>query len=331
MSSAQVTFLFADGVGKTEMAAPGELLSDVAERAGLHLLMDCREGKCGTCVAQLVSGAVEMDDYDPAVLPDSDRDDGAILTCVARACASSVVEFSYDSIEASADVAPPFTATVTACHQVAEEIWTLRVAVEAPLDFLPGQYVRLRPSPELPWRAYSMANAPGARELSFYVRIVPGGAFSSWLVERARPGDSIEVEGPFGAFFLRDEARPRLFVAGGSGLAPFLSMLKALGPAARAAPTTIFIGARSGDHLFAAEELRAATDTIPNLTIRRFVEREAPQDCETGYPTAGFASGPIEPGARVYVCGPPPMVEAARMAAESAGLNKQEMLFERFT
>ncbi len=331
MSAAQVTFLFADGLGRTETAPAGERLTEVAERAGLLLLMDCSAGQCGTCVAHLVSGTVVLEDYDRAVLPDSDRLDGMILTCVARTQGSCVVEFSYDSVDASADPAPAFPGRVIACEPVADEIWTLRLQVDAPFEFLPGQYVRLRPEIDAPWRSYSMANAPGESELTFYVRIVPGGAFSTWLTERARPGAIVDIDGPRGVFFLRDEPRPRLFVAGGSGLAPFLSMLKASRPGAKHGPTTLLVGARSGAHLFAAEDLRAAQAADPDLVVRRFVERGDRSDCEAGFPTAGLTAGAVDPAARVYVCGPPPMVDAAREAVERAGLSRSDLLFERFS
>jgi ferredoxin len=68
-----VTLLFADGVSHRLAVPCGGRLMDAAQEAGLNLLTDCSNGQCGTCTAQLVSGSVEMDDYDSAVLSDADR------------------------------------------------------------------------------------------------------------------------------------------------------------------------------------------------------------------------------------------------------------------
>jgi benzoate/toluate 1,2-dioxygenase reductase subunit len=65
-----VTLLFADGVSRRLAVPGGGKLIDAANEAGLNLLTDCSNGQCGTCTAQLVSGTVDLDDYDPAVLPD---------------------------------------------------------------------------------------------------------------------------------------------------------------------------------------------------------------------------------------------------------------------
>ena len=95
-----VTLLFADGVSQRLAVPCGGRLMDAAREAGLNLLTDCSNGQCGTCTAQLVSGAVEMEDYDSAVLPDTDRAGGAVLPCVCKVNTPCAIEFPYDSTEA---------------------------------------------------------------------------------------------------------------------------------------------------------------------------------------------------------------------------------------
>lgn len=214
-ASVAITLLFADGGTRRVDANPGDTVVAAAAEAGLHLLTDCSNGQCGTCTAQLVCGSVELGDYDRAVLPDADRADGATLCCVSRVTTQDcVIELPYDLSEATAEEPPPIAGTVSAIERVALETMRLEVRVDAPVTFQPGQYVRLRAAGSEAWRSYSMANASGDSTLVFYVRLVDGGAFSSWLAQSAAVGATLELSEPRGSFFLRHEqarrcSRPR--------------------------------------------------------------------------------------------------------------------------
>lgn len=328
-TSVPITLLFSDGVAHRLDVPCGGNLVQAASAAGLNLLTDCSNGQCGTCTAQLLSGTVEMDEYDSSVLPDGDRDSGAVLPCVCRINSPCAVEFPYESTEALAEEAPPIPGEVIAVRQVAAEILQLEIAVADALVFEPGQYVRIQPEGSEVSRSYSMANPPGGNKLEFFIRIVPGGVFSTWL-SQAKAGDKVELSTPHGTFFLRDEKRPRLFVAGGSGIAPFLSMLRGMTPEARTLPTTVLIGARTPDHLFALEELQALGADMPNLQIKLAVEQGAGPESHAGYPTDLIGGLGLDSSTRVYLCGPPPMVEAGRAAAQAAGLPRGDVLCERF-
>ena len=325
-----VTLLFADGVSQRLAVPCGGKLMDAAAAAGLNLLTDCSNGQCGTCTAQLVSGAVEMEDYDSAVLPDADRADGAVLPCVCRVNTPCAIEFPYDSTEALSEEPAPMAAHVTAVEQVASEIIRLEVQVADDVVFEPGQYVRIQPAGTDVSRSYSMANAPGVNRLEFFIRSVQGGAFSQWLAG-AKVGDALTLSAPHGTFFLRDEDRPRLFVAGGTGMAPFLSMLRSMARHPTAQRTTFVIGARTPGHLFAMDELKRLGAQLQGMDLQIAVEHDGGDGCHTGYPTDLIQKLALEPTTRVYLCGPPPMVEAGRRAAEAAGLPRADVLCERFT
>ncbi|MDO9219089.1 MAG: 2Fe-2S iron-sulfur cluster binding domain-containing protein [Lacisediminimonas sp.] len=325
-----VTLVFADGVAQRLQASCGQNLLEAAVEAGLPLLTDCANGKCGTCVAQLVSGTVDLGAYDRAVLPDDEREAGAILTCVATVKEECVVEIPYDSSEVGAEEAA-LPGTVLSIAPVAAEVIRLEVQVKDCLEFHPGQYVRIRPDGGGEWRSYSMANESGASNLVFYIRLVPGGFFSSWLAS-AKAGDAVEMSPPRGTFFLRRERKPRLFVAGGTGLAPFLSMLEQLaadGPQ-QEGDTTLLVGARTVDHLFAREQLQQLAARMPALRIRYAAESGDAPGCSSGYATDLIRELDLHADTRVYLCGPPPMVEAGRQALAARGLNPKEALCERF-
>jgi 3-phenylpropionate/trans-cinnamate dioxygenase ferredoxin reductase subunit/benzoate/toluate 1,2-dioxygenase reductase subunit len=325
-----VTLLFADGVSQRLAVPCGGRLMDAAREAGLNLLSDCSNGQCGTCTAQLVSGTVQMDDYDSAVLPDADRAAGAVLPCVCKVSSPCAIEFPYDASEALSEEPAPMAATVTAIEQVASEVVRLELQVADDVVFEPGQYVRIQPEGTDVSRSYSMANAPGVNRLEFFIRSVPGGAFSQWLAS-AQVGDGVQLSAPHGTFFLRDEDRPRLFVAGGTGVAPFLSMLRSMAANPGAQRTTFVIGARTPGHLFAMDELKRLGAQLQGMDLQIAVEQDAGAQCHTGYPTDLIHKLALDPSTRVYLCGPPPMVEAGRRAAEAAGLPRADVLCERFT
>lgn len=324
-----VTLLFADGVSHRLAVPFGGKLIEAAKEAGLSLLTDCSNGQCGTCTAQLMSGTVDLDDYDQGVLPDEDRAAGAVLPCVCRVNSACALELPYDSTEALSEEPAPIPAEVTAVEQVASETLRLEVKVPEAIVFEPGQYVRITPAGAGFHRSYSMANVPGTDRLQFFIRIVPGGAFSQWLAG-AKAGDQVELSAPHGTFFLRDEDRPRLFVAGGTGVAPFLSMLRAMAAHPPAQRTTLLIGARTPGHLFAVDEVKRLGEQLAGVDLQIAVERDAQPGCHAGYATDLIPRLGLDASTRVYLCGPPPMVDAGRRAAEAAGLKRADVLCERF-
>ena len=328
-SKVPVTLLFADGVTQRLTVPIGIMLFEATTSAGLNLLTDCANGKCGTCTAQLVSGSVNLEEYDSAVLTDEDRAEGAVLPCICRVTAPCAIEFPYDSSEAMTDEPSPLTATVISAEQVAADIIRLEVQVDDEVNFEPGQYVHIRPMGSSITRSYSMSNVPGINQLEFFIRLVEGGEFSQWLVG-AKAGDLLELSRPRGTFFLRDEDRPRLFVAGGTGIAPFLSMLRVIASQDSKHCTTVLVGARTSDHLIAMKELSELKAKIPELRLEVATEKGTHSDSHTGYATDLITRLNLDPRTRVYLCGPPPMVEAGRKAAMSAGLNRTDVLCERF-
>jgi benzoate/toluate 1,2-dioxygenase reductase subunit len=328
-STVPVTLLFADGVAHRLAVPRGGNLVEAATGAGLNLLTDCSNGQCGTCTAQLISGSVELDDYDRSVLPDDDREQGTVLPCVCRVQGPCAIELPYDASEALSEEPAPIDAEVTAVETVASETVRLEVKVPEAVVFEPGQYVRITPAGAGFHRSYSMANVPGTDRLQFFIRIVPGGAFSDWLAA-AKPGDRVALSSPHGTFFLRHEDRPRLFVAGGTGIAPFLSMLRAMVKQPQAQRTTFLIGARTPGHLFALDELQQLGRQLQGMDLQIAVEQDAQPGCHAGYATDLIPRLGLDPATRVYLCGPPPMVEAGRRAAEAAGLKRADVLCERF-
>jgi propane monooxygenase reductase subunit len=206
----------------------------------------------------------------------------------------------------------------------------LKVLDDEPFEFKPGQYVDIRiPGDEEHHRSFSMANT-NAGELEFMIKIYPGGRFSGLLAEDAiKPGDELDVTGPYGVFTLRASSPRRLlFIGGGAGMAPILSLLRSLSDAQSERDAIYYYGARTEADLFHLDELNA----LP----ARFVP--ALSDDANGWAgETGLITDVIErleddiAEVDAYVCGPPPMVEAAIALLEAKGVPEAHIYFDKFT
>ncbi|HZU77760.1 MAG TPA: FAD-binding oxidoreductase, partial [Dehalococcoidia bacterium] len=227
----EIVLRFEDGVEKRIIVEPGEYVLDAALRNDIPLVHQCRSGSCSTCVAQVIEGDVRMDPARAYSLIPAEMAQGKRLLCSALAVADSVVRFDYPSNLLDEPGPELFVARVEEAELVCDTV--VRLVLRAPrgidFSFQSGQYIRMNVPGTDQWRSYSMASLPrDLPRLEFLVRIIPGGAMSEYLTTRCEPGDEIEVEGPLGAFILRDSAAPHIFVAGGSGLAPIFSMIDAI-------------------------------------------------------------------------------------------------------
>lgn len=311
-------------------AARGSIL-DAALKAGVPFPHACRAGECGRCKCRLVHGAVTHDPWAPEALSAEERAQGLILACRARP--QGDVEVAW--LDEPAGPLPPMRSVrgvVTEVAPATHDIVRLQVRVEDdPVDFIPGQFARLA-FPGLPPRAYSMANLPGAEVLEFHVRRVPGGRVSSHVAEAVRAGDRIRLEGPCGAAGLRPTARSRaLLVAGGSGLAPVLSILRALLARDDGRAIHLYHGVRDEPDLYETpwlEGLAAAGRityqpvlsgaVLPTARRRGLVHQAVGED---------FAS---LADADIYVCGPPPMVDSVRATALGRGAQADAIQADAF-
>src|SRR3982074_3065912 len=130
--------------------------------------------------------------------------------------------------------------------------------------FLPGQYVNVTAPNGTAKRPYSFTSAPGADVATFLIRNVPGGKMSAYLEAKAKTGDRLLLNGPFGSFYLRAPRRAILFLAGGTGVGPILSMLEHL--AARGAndqPVQLVYGVRDDADLVEVDRIRGLESATP--------------------------------------------------------------------
>ncbi|MCU0829064.1 MAG: NADH oxidase, partial [Tabrizicola sp.] len=144
-------------------------------------------------------------------------------------------------------------------------------------------------------------------------------------------GDAMTLTGPMGAFYLRPVTRPQVFLAGGTGLAPFLSMLEQLATTGTDQPIRLYYAVTRDADLVELDRLESLAGLIPSLEIITIVADAASGHAKKGFVTDHLTASDLWDGAAdVYLCGPPPMVEAVRTHMAGLGITPASFLFEKF-
>jgi len=184
------------------------------------------------------------------------------------------------------------------------------------------------------WRPFSIASIPnwdGA--LQFIITLRPDGLLSNHLRQQAQVGQTLEVRGPFGEFNLQETGRARWFIAGGSGLAPELSMLRRMADWGDDTPARLYFGVRHDSSLFLLDEINALKQQLSGLAVQLCVSRPAPQWPEPARNIVEAFRADLAQAARkpdVYVCGSDRLVTGIRDAARQAGLPDTQLFGESF-
>jgi propane monooxygenase reductase subunit len=320
-----------------------ETVLHAAFRQGLMLMHGCKEGQCSSCKSFLLDGEVDLERYSTFALPDFEEAEGYTLLCRAHPMSDLEVELlNFDEEILRSGVAlQTARARVEAIERLTHDIRLLRVALVEPerLSFQAGQYVDIKIPGADEHRSFSMANTPStAHELEFMIKVYPDGHFSGLLDSgEINVGDELELTGPYGVFTLRaTSTRPLLFIGGGAGMAPILSLLRTLEETGNGRPAVYYYGARRIEDLFHLEELQELVERLPDFRFVPALSEAEPDDGgwtgETGLVTdvVDRLEGDVSE-AETYVCGPPPMVEAAIALLESKGVPEAQIHFDKFT
>ncbi|WGY03035.1 benzoate 1,2-dioxygenase electron transfer component BenC [Nocardioides sp. QY071] len=328
----QVALSFEDGVTRFITCRADQTVADASYRQRINIPLDCRDGACGTCKAFCETGEYDAGTYIEDALPADEADRGYVLPCSMRPRSDLVLQVASTS-EVAKTRAATYDARVTELTRLSAT--TVELAVEIPnrgeLAFLPGQYVNIAVPGTDVTRSYSFSSAPHEERLSFLVKLTPGGAMSTWLAERAAVGDELSFTGPHGSFFLRDTERPVLLLAGGTGLAPVLSMLRTMRADASTRPAHLVYGVSTDEDLVALDQIADVAAGLPGLTWDHCVSDPASTAANKGYVMSLIRPEHLYDGdVAIYLCGPPPMVEAVRTHVADAGIEPTGFYYEKF-
>ena len=325
-----VALNFEDGITRFVETRPNETVADAAYRVGINIPLDCRDGACGTCRVFIEAGRFDGGSYIEDALTEAEAAEGYGLACQMKPHTDLVLR-----IAASSDVckvkAASIKARLASVTRLSDTTISFALEPAAPLGFLAGQYVSILVPGTDQKRSYSFSSAPGAATLEFLVRDIPHGMMSRFLREGA-PGTAMEFSGPSGSFYLRDIKRPVLFLAGGTGLAPFLAMLGRIAQTGCEHPIHMIYGVTNDVDLVEVGKLDAYAAAIPGFTFACCVADEGSAYASKGYVTRYVEPGHLNGGeVDVYLCGPPAMVDAVRGYLSEQGVAPANFYYEKFS
>ncbi len=315
---------------------PGDTVLRAAQRAGLGFPYECNVGSCGTCKFELVEGEVLEAWPQAPGLTDKDRQRKRHLGCQSQPLGDCLVKLRPNDRYAPVHRPQRMAAVLRERRALTYDIDEFAFDLESPQAFEPGQYA-------LAWlpgvagpRAYSMSNAGSGRRWEFMVRKLPGGAGSAALFD-LQPGQQIQIDGPYGmAWLKRDAPRDILCLAGGSGLAPMISIARAAMSEPRLAGRRLdFIyGGRTAADLCGEDMLRQLPGWGARLSYRAFISTPPPDDGPHEVAFVHDAALRLHssalPAREVYFAGPPAMATAVQRMLLDAGVPPEQQHFDQF-
>ena len=205
------------------------------------------------------------------------------------------------------------------------------------LSFTPGQFISIidHENGKEVTRAYSIASPRGGNQFALCLNRVPQGIVSRWLFE-LKPGDEVDMHEPLGYFTLRHPGRRAVFIATGTGIAPFRSML--LDHLPRTEPhITLLFGVRYEEGLLYRDELESLACQYPSFKFMPTITR--PTDSWTG--RTGRVQAHLDEALNirtpdeivnidVYVCGLKEMVDDVRKELKQRGFDRKQIIYEKY-
>lgn len=338
----RVALSFADGQTVFLDVKHNEILLDAAFRNGITLPVDCREGVCAACKGLCESGQYEQDFVDEDALTESELEARHILSCQTRVQSSGAYYYDIDSSLCSNKELTQVTAKVTRIEKVADSSANLYLELtnqDTRLDYLGGQYARIKVPGTDVWRAYSFATArDNSTQLQFLIRLLPEGAMSDYIRERCKVGDELSLEAPLGSFYLREIQRRQFYVAGGTGLSAFLAMLdeiverKTANKQIENTQFKLFYCVRHETDACELERIEAYKQHLANFDYQVIVSQPSDNyQGPTGYVTDVLDANDLKASEfDMYLCGPPPMIDSSIEWLKSNGIDNGKLYFEKF-
>lgn len=329
-------------LGETLESKNGDTILTTALEAGINFPHNCRVGGCATCKCRLVEGEVKELTDKSYLLSAEEMANNFILGCQSIPKGDVVVEVAgLDASNSEAKLVHS-GATISSVKPLTHDIVELQLQLAEGMPYTAGQYADITLPADLGTgtRSYSFAQAPSLRSddnsLTFHVRKVPNGAFTEWLHAADRSGTQLEVAGPYGDFYLRPGSAPILAIAGGSGMAPLKALLEQARQDGAARDVVYLFGARTQADLYCLNEMKALTKNwLAHFQFEPVLNEEPADSDWTG--RRGFVTEHVDEllGSQLnthhaYMCGPPPMIDAAEAMLKAAGIDGSQIHYDKF-
>jgi Na+-transporting NADH:ubiquinone oxidoreductase subunit F len=316
----------------------GESLLASLKGEGIFVPSACGgRGTCAYCKLRIGAGGGPLAPTEAPLLTDEEIADGVRISCQVKVRNDLAIE-----IPEALFAIREYRGVVEGIRDLTHDIKQLRLRLVAPerIDFAAGQYIQLETPvygdlAEPVYRAYSMSSPPdepGAIEL--IIRRVPDGICTTWVFTLLAEGDEVTFNGPYGEFRLTDTDREMIWIAGGSGMAPFWSIVRDMKRRGLARKCTYFFGAVARRDLFLVDELRRLEEELDWFTFIPALSDPAPEDRWAGQ--TGLITEVVDrhvsdgSGLEAYLCGSPGMIDAAIEVLRAKGVAEDRTFFDKF-
>lgn len=343
MSDAKTHSVYLDPPGMAIEVAEHETILEAAFRHGVMIFHGCKEGQCAACKNFLLAGDVQHRDYSTFALADYELDEGFVLLCRAHAfsdCEIEILHWDDDMLESGVPIQEVKT-EVAAVEELTHDLRRLTLSLVDPPEvaFNPGQYMDIGIPGTKYSRAYSMANTPETDDrLEFIIKVLPGGKFSGLLDDELAPGVPLQVKGPYGTFTLRKKSDADIiFIGGGAGMAPIYSLLTSMAEEGTERRATYYYGARTAADLCLVDEMRELAQRLTDFEFVPALSEPTDADIESWDGEVGLITDVVErregdlSDHAAYLCGPPPMIDAAIPLLISMGVDEGKIYYDKFT
>lgn len=322
--------------GHTFTIEENETVLDAALRQGVGLPYGCRNGACGKCAGDLISGKVVYEEDALKAGAMDLHEQGKTLFCQAMACTD--LEISVTEITESKDIEiKTLPCRVEHMQLLTHDI--MKIELKLPeterMQFLAGQYLEIILK-DGKRRAFSIANAPHDDDLiELHIRHVPDGHFGDYVFEEMKEKTLLKIEGPLGSYYLREDSdRPVILVGGGTGFAPLKGMLEHAFKVGIDKPIHLFCGVRAKRDLYMDEMVKGWLAEHSNLKYTPVLSQPAEGDDwqgKTGYVHEAVVDEyPDLSGYDIYLSGPPPMIKSGMEAFYEKGLPETQIYSDSF-
>ncbi|WP_336954772.1 NADH:ubiquinone reductase (Na(+)-transporting) subunit F [Acinetobacter sp. AS167] len=315
-----------------------QTILDAALRQGIWLPFACGHGTCGTCKVQVTDGFYDVGEASPFALMDIEREENKVLACCCKPESDMVIEADVDEDEDFLGyLVQDYQAKVIEIMDLSPTIKGIRLQLDRPMQFQAGQYINIQLPNIEGTRAFSIANTPSkANLIELHIRKVQGGAATRYVHDELSVGEEMALSGPYGQFFVRKSDQQNvIFIAGGSGLSSPQSMILDLLEQGDTRIIYLFQGARDVAELYNREKFEQLVKEYPNFRYIPALNAPKPEDQWTGF--TGYVHEAVAnyfenkcSGHKAYLCGPPPMIDAAISTLMQSRLFEKDIHTERF-
>lgn len=295
------------------------------------------KGSCGFCKCKVDSGGGPVLPTEKPFLSSEEIKTNIRLSCqikVKNDIEINIPEVIFNIKKFQAEV----TKIVDMTYDIKE--LTLNLIEPKEIDFKAGQYIQLLTPKygkikQTVSRAYSISSNPDNNNfIQLIIRKVPEGICTTWVHDFLKEGNTVEVTGPFGDFYIRDTKADMLFVAGGSGKAPIKAMLDYLAVRKSSRRLGYFFGAQNTKGLFLTKHFKELEKQLPDFKYYPILSQPTEQ-CEwkgrCGYVMAHFEEFIKTPeNTEAYLCGSPGMIASVIKDLTKRGIPEDKIYYDSF-